>query len=139
MKVGDYEVLEDLYYTEEHEWLKIEGELCRMGLCDYAQKSLHEIVFVELPKVGAKVSQMESVGSVESVKAVADVFSPVSGEIVEVNAKLEDSPELINESPYGEGWIAVLKPSNLQEEVKNLMDAKAYAEFLKSIVEKEQT
>jgi glycine cleavage system H protein len=137
MKVGEYEVVEGLYYTKEHEWLKIEGALCRVGLCDYAQKSLHEIVFVDLPKVGSKATQMQSIGSVESVKAVAEVFSPISGEIVEVNTKLENNPELLNESPYGDGWVALLKPSNLQEELKNLMDAKSYAEFLKSIVEKE--
>ncbi|MEM3606344.1 MAG: glycine cleavage system protein GcvH, partial [Candidatus Bathyarchaeia archaeon] len=114
-----------------------EGELCRIGLCDYAQKSLHEIVFVDLPKVGAKATQMQSIGSVESVKAVAEIFSPISGEIVEVNTRLENNPELLNESPYGDGWVALIKPSNLQEELKNLMDAKSYAEFLKSIIEKE--
>jgi glycine cleavage system H protein len=136
MKVGDYEYLEGLYYTKDHEWLKVEGDKCRIGLCDYAQKQLHEIVFVDLPKVGNKTTQTQSMGTVESVKAVADVYAPASGEVFEVNSKLSDSPELLNSNPYGDGWIAVVKPSNLEEELKNLMDPNAYSEFLKSAAEK---
>ena len=137
MKVGDYEVLEGLYYTKEHEWLMVEGDKGRIGICDYAQKSLHEIVYVELPKAGSKVSQAEVLGSVESVKAVAEVYSPVSGEVVEVNERLTDNPELVNESPYGEGWIAVIKPLKLEEELKNLMDDQAYASYLKETIKEE--
>ncbi len=136
MKVGEYEYQEGFYYTKEHEWLRIEGDKCRIGLCDYAQKQLHEIVFVDLPKVGAKVTQMQSMGTVESVKAVADVFAPASGEVVETNTKLTNSPELLNSSPFGDGWIAVIKPSSLDQDLKALMDPKAYAEFLKTISEK---
>lgn len=136
MKVNDYEVLEGLYYTKEHEWVKIEGKNCRIGITDYAQKSLHEIVFVDLPKVGTKVSQMQPIGAVESVKAVADIFSPISGEIVEVNDKLMDSPELLNKSPYSDGWIALITPSNLDEEIKKLFDAKSYCDYIKSLLEK---
>ena len=136
MKVGDYEYLDGLYYTKEHEWLKIEGDKCRIGMCDYAQKQLHEIVFVDLPKVGAKVTQMQSMGTVESVKAVADVFAPASGEVVEANTKLSNNPEQLNSSPYSDGWIAIVKPSNLDQELKNLMNPSAYAEFLKTVSEK---
>ena len=136
MTVGEYEVPDGLYYSREHEWMKIEAERCRIGLTDYAQKSLHEVVFVDLPKIGANVSQAQSIGTVESVKAVADVFSPVSGEIVEANQNLPDKPELVNQNPYGDGWVAVIKPSNLESEIKNLLDAKGYSEFLKSIIEK---
>jgi len=136
MKVGEYEVPDDLYYSREHEWMKVEGDKCRVGLTDYAQKSLHEVVFVDLPKTGMNVSQAQSVGTVESVKAVADVFSPVSGEIVEANQSLPDRPELVNQSPYGDGWIALIKPSNVEAEIKNLLDAKGYGEFLKSIIQK---
>jgi glycine cleavage system H protein len=136
MKVGDYEYLDGLYYTKEHEWMKVEGDKCRIGMCDYAQKQLHEIVFVDLPKVGAKTTQMQSMGTVESVKAVADIFAPASGEILEVNTKLSNNPELLNSSPYGDGWVAIVKPSNLNQELKTLMDSKAYAEFLKTISEK---
>ena len=136
MKVDEYEVPDDLYYSKEHEWMKIEGDKCRVGLSDYAQKSLHEVVFVDLPKIGMNVSQAQIVGTVESVKAVADVFSPVSGDIVEANQNLPDRPELVNQSPYGDGWIAVVKPSNLDAEIRNLLGAKDYCEFLKSIIEK---
>ncbi|MCS7385680.1 MAG: glycine cleavage system protein GcvH [Candidatus Methanomethylicota archaeon] len=135
MKVNDYEVREELYYTKEHEWAKIEGELVRIGITDYAQKQLRDIVYVELPEVGKKISKMGVLGTVESVKAVSEVYSPLSGEVVEVNEELENSPELINQDPYGEGWIAVLKPSNLEEELKDLMKADEYAEYLKKEVE----
>lgn len=134
MKVNDYEVPEELYYTKEHEWVKVEGKVCRIGVTDYAQRSLHEIVFVDLPKVGAKVNQSQSLGSVESVKAVADVFAPISGEVQETNAKLADAPELVNQQPYGDGWIVVIKPFNLEAELKDLLDARAYADFLKTQV-----
>jgi len=134
MQVGDYEVIEDLYYTKEHEWVKLEGDRCRIGVTDYAQKSLHEIVFVDLPESGETVAKSQSMGSAESVKAVADVFAPISGEIVEVNTKLADSPELVNQQPYGDGWIAVVKPSNIDAELKELLDAKGYAGFLKTQV-----
>jgi len=132
--VNDYEVPEGLYYTKEHEWVKLEGGNCRIGVSDYAQKSLHEVVFVDLPKVGARVVRSQSLGSVESVKAVADVFAPISGEVTEVNAKLADTPELVNQQPYGSGWIAVVKPSNLEAELKNLLDSKSYADFLRTQV-----
>ncbi len=136
MKVGEYEVPDGLYYSKEHEWVKIEGDKCRVGITDYAQKSLHEVVFVDLPKIGMNVSQSQSIGTVESVKAVTDVFSPVSGEIVEANQNLPDRPELVNQSPYGDGWIAIIKPSNLDPEIKSLLDARNYSEYLKSIIEK---
>jgi len=132
--VNDYEVPEGLYYTKEHEWIRVEGNNCRIGVSDYAQKSLHEVVFVDLPKIGAKIVRSQSLGSVESVKAVADVFAPISGEVTEVNAKLADTPELVNQQPYGDGWIAVIKPSNLEAELKNLLDSKSYADFLRTQV-----
>lgn len=132
LKVNDYEVPEGLYYTKEHEWIKMEGNNCRIGVTDYAQKSLHEIVFVDLPKAGAKVTQSQSLGSVESVKAVADVFAPVSGEVKETNMKLADAPELVNQQPYGDGWIVVVEPASLDDEIKGLLDSKGYADFLKT-------
>lgn len=132
--MNDYEVPEGLYYTKEHEWVKLEGGNCRIGVSDYAQKSLHEVVFVDLPKVGAKVVRSQSLGSVESVKAVADMFAPISGEVTEANAKLADTPELVNQQPYGNGWIAIVKPSNLEAELKNLLDSKSYADFLRTQV-----
>jgi glycine cleavage system H protein len=130
----EYNVLDGLYYTKEHEWTKkLDGNLVAVGVDDYAQKQLHEIVYVELPSVGAEVAMREAIGAVESVKAVSDMYSPVGGKVVEVNDGLLDSPELINEDPYGEGWIAKLEASNLDADLGKLMDAKAYREFLKSL------
>ena len=128
-----YDVPLGLYYTKDHEWLKTENGLCRIGVTDYAQKTLHEVVYVDLPKRGKRVARKESLGTVESVKAVSDYFAPVGGEIVEVNDTLENKPELINKSPYGEGWIAVIRPSNLDAELKELIDNAKYKEFLTSI------
>ena len=123
----DYEIIDDLYYTEEHEWSKpLDDGFVLVGVSDYAQKQLHEIVYVELPEIGAEYAQMESIGAVESVKAVTDMFTPVSGTIVEVNETLLDRPELINEDPYGEGWIAKIEPKALDEDLAKLMNAKAY-------------
>ncbi len=133
---GEYTVPEDLYYTKEHEWVRIEGDKCRIGVTDYAQNSLHEIVYVELPKVGAKVAQNQSLGTVESVKAVADVYSPISGEVLEVNKTLSDAPELVNKSPYRDGWITLIRPEDLKKDLPSLLKAQSYRDFLKQITEK---
>jgi len=133
---GEFAVPEELYYTKEHEWLRIEGDKCRVGVTDYAQNSLHEIVYVDLPKPGAKVGLMQSIGTVESVKAVADVYSPISGTVLEVNNRLSDAPELVNKSPYSDGWITVLRPEDLKKELSGLMKAQGYRDFLKKITEK---
>jgi glycine cleavage system H protein len=134
---GEYQVLEGLYYTKEHEWLKVEtGNNCRIGVTDYAQNSLHEVVYVDLPKPGTKFSQMQSLGTVESVKAVADVFSPISGTILEINTALSDAPELVNKSPYSDGWITVIQATDLKKELNGLMSPEAYRDLLKRISEK---
>ncbi len=133
---AEYNVPDGLYYTKDHEWVRAEGDKCRVGVTDYAQKSLHEIVYVELPKPGMKASQMQSLGTVESVKAVADVFSPIAGEVLEVNSSLSDAPELVNKSPYGDGWITLMKPDDLKKDLPNLMSSQAYKEFLTKITEK---
>ncbi len=127
----EYKVEEGLYYTEEHEWARRLGDgNVAIGIADYAQSQLHEIVYVELPEVGAEVSQKDVLGAVESVKAVSDVYSPVSGTVVEVNEELLDSPEKINEDPYGEGWIAKIEPSDLEADLSRLMDAERYKEHV---------
>ncbi len=133
---GEYNVPEGLYYTKEHEWVRVEGDKCRVGVTDYAQNSLHEIVYVELPKIGAKLALNQSLGTVESVKAVADVYSPIAGEVLDVNTTLSDAPELVNKSPYGEGWIAIIRPDDLKSDLPDLMKAQAYREFVKKISEK---
>jgi glycine cleavage system H protein len=135
LKINDYEVPEGLFYTKEHTWIKVEDDKCRVGITDYAQKALHEVVFVELPNVDSKVEHMKPAGTLESVKAVSDFFSPVSGDIIEVNTSLPDNPERVNETPYGDGWVAIIKPSNLDQELSTLMDANKYGDFLKTIIE----
>lgn len=136
MRAEDSEVPEELYYTKEHEWLKIENDKCRVGITDYAQKSLHEVVYVDLPNVGKALTQSAVFGTVESVKAVSELYSPVSGEIVQRNEELVNSPELVNEQPYRTGWIVLVKPSRLQDELKALLNAQSYAEFLQEVAKK---
>ena len=119
----------DLKYTKEHEWIKVEGSKGRVGITHHAQDALGDVVFVELPKVGRAVKQMETFGVVESVKAVSDLYSPVSGEVVEVNDALEGKPELVNQDCYAAGWMIVVKLAN-PKELDQLMDAKAYEAYL---------
>ena len=133
---GDFQIPAEFYYTKEHEWVHVEGADCRIGVTDYAQNSLHEIVYVDLPKVGAKVVQMQSLGTVESVKAVADVYSPISGVVVQVNSELSDAPELVNKSPYEKGWITMIRPDDLKKDLPSLMKPEAYRDFVKTITEK---
>ncbi len=119
----------DLRYTKEHEWAKVEGDRVRAGITAYAQEQLGDVVFVELPKIGAKVTQHQGFGVVESVKAVSDLFAPVSGQVVEVNGELPNAPELVNQDPYGKGWMIVITPSNAAE-LGNLLTAAQYEEFV---------
>jgi len=129
----EYEVPEQLYYTKEHEWVSVSGNTATVGITDYAQKSLHEVVYVELPEVGRELTQGEVMGSVESVKAVSDIYAPVSGKVVEVNEKLLDEPETLNNDPYGEGWIAKIELTNFEEDKKKLMTAEQYRNLLKEL------
>ena len=115
-----------LYFTQEHEWIRVEGGEATVGITDFAQGQLGDIVFVELPEVGSTLRQFTSFGVVESVKAVSDLYAPVSGEVIEVNSALGESPELLNSDPFGEGWIARVKLSD-GSELDGLMDADAYA------------
>jgi len=123
-------VPKDLKYTREHEWAKQEGGRVRVGITAYAQDQLGDVVFVELPKVGAKVTASKAFGVVESVKAVSDLFAPVSGEVVEVNAELGQKPETVNADPYGKGWMIAVKPST-KAEWDQLLTAEQYEEFLR--------
>lgn len=119
----------NLKYTEEHEWVRIEGNRATIGITDYAQKELGDIVFVEVPEVGATVVQHNPMAVVESVKAVSDVYAPVSGTVLEVNEALETNPELVNQDPYGEGWIAVIEMSD-PAEAEALLSAREYEDLL---------
>jgi len=128
---------ENLYYTKDHEWLeKLDDNKYRVGVTDYAQDQLGDIVFVELPEEDDEFEQEETFTVIESVKAVADTYAPVSGTIAEVNEELEDSPELINQDPYGEGWIAVFELSD-ESEIEELMSSEQYENHLKEIEEEE--
>lgn len=132
VKVDGYEVPEGLYYSKDFAWVKIEGDKVRMGITDYAQKQLREIVYADLPDVGTKVKQNEPYGTLESVKAVSDVIAPVSGTVEEVNTEVLSKPEILNEDPYVKGWLIVVKPSNLQAELPNLMDFDKAVEWHKN-------
>jgi len=122
-------VPDKLRYTKDHEWIRVEGDLGVVGITDHAQAELGDIVFVEVPKVGAQFEQSATFGSVESVKAVSDIYSPVSGEVVEVNSALADAPEKVNEEPYGAGWIMKLKLRDAQQ-VEKLMTAAEYDDYV---------
>lgn len=119
----------DLKYSKEHEWVRISGNIAEIGVTVFAQESLGDVVFVELPEVGAKVEQFEKFGEIESVKAVSDLFSPVEGTIVEVNDAATNSPEVVNEEPYGIGWLIKVELSNTGQ-LKELMDATSYESML---------
>ena len=132
VKVEGYEVPEGLYYSKDFAWIKIEDDKVRMGVTDYAQKSLREIVYAELPQAGSDVKQGEPYGTVESVKAVSDLISGVSGTIEQVNEEVKSKPETLNEDPYVKGWLILVKPSNLQAELANLMDFDKAVEWHKN-------
>jgi glycine cleavage system H protein len=119
----------DLYYTKEHEWAKVDGDVATIGITEYAQGELGDIVFVEMPGVGDNAKQMEPCANIEAVKAVSDMYAPVSGEIMEVNAELDSNPQLINRDPYGEGWIVKIKMSD-KGELDNLMPAGEYEKLV---------
>lgn len=120
----------DLKYTKDHDWAKIEGEIATIGITDFAQEQLTDVVFVELPEKGRHVTQFKQAAIVESVKSVSDVFAPLSGEILEVNEELKDKPELINKDPYGKGWVLKIRIED-KDEVKSLMSAMEYEKYLK--------
>ena len=126
--------LKDFKFTKEHEWVKVEGDIAVVGITDYAQKELGDVVYVELPEVGNTYEKDEACSNIESVKAVSDIYAPVSGEITEVNEALEDNPEIVNKDPYGEGWLFKLKLEN-PDELEELMNADAYDEYVKGITE----
>src|SRR5947209_14955116 len=124
-------VPEDLNYSKDHEWVKVEGDVGTIGITDYAQNSLGDVVYVELPKPGESFSAHESFGSVESVKAVSEIFTPVSGEVVGVNESLQDEPEKVNNDPYGDAWMVKMRLSN-PGEIDSLLTAAEYEDFTKA-------
>ena len=121
----------DYLYSREHEWIKVEDEVCTLGITEFAQQELGEVVYVELPEVGQVFDANDEIGTIESVKAVAEVYSPVAGEIVEVNDAVVDDPELLNEDPQGDGWLVKIRYSSAAD-LKSLMNAEQYEEFARS-------
>ncbi len=120
---------QDLLYTKDHEWVRLDGNTAVVGVTDFAQGELGDVVFVQLPAVGTKVKQGESLGTIEAVKAVADIYSPLSGEVVEINAILTDKPETMNQDPYGKGWVAKIRTTNLAAERSELLNPAAYTDL----------
>lgn len=121
---------EDLYYTKEHEWIRIDGDRAVIGITEYAQAQLGDVVYVELPEIGSQVTQFETCGTIESVKTVSDMYAPMSGEVVAINEALDETPELINNDPYKAGWIAEIQFSD-QGELTNLLRADAYEALIR--------
>ena len=119
----------DLHYAKDHEWLRVDGEEAVVGITDYAQGELGDIVFIELPEVGTSVHSGKTFGTIEAVKAAADMYAPITGEIIAVNGQLDDTPELINQDPYGEGWILRIRISDV-EEVETLLSADDYLKLI---------
>lgn len=119
----------DLKYSKDHEWVRVEGDQVVVGITDYAQGELGDVVFVEMPEIGKKLEQGEAFGTIEAVKAVSDLYCPVSGEVVEINDKLENDPALVNQSPYEDGWMVKVTASDMSE-LDELMDAAAYKEMV---------
>ena len=120
---------QELKYTKDHEWVRVEGDLVVIGITDFAQSELGDIVYVDVDTLDETIDANEVFGSVEAVKTVSDLFMPITGEVVEFNEALEDEPEMVNEDPYGKGWMIKVKPSNI-EDVQNLLDAEAYKELI---------
>jgi glycine cleavage system H protein len=127
-------VPEDLHYSKDHEWVRVDGDQAIIGITDYAQNSLGDVVYVELPKIGDEFAANESFGSVESVKAVSEVFTPIAGKVVKINESLADEPERVNSDPYGQGWMIYLKMAN-PGEVDSLLTAAEYEDFTKAETE----
>ncbi|KIQ95000.1 Octanoyl/lipoyl carrier protein [Anoxybacillus thermarum] len=119
----------ELRYSQEHEWVRVEGNTVRVGITDFAQSELGDIVFVELPEIGAQLTANEPFGSVESVKTVSELYAPISGKVVAVNEELNDNPEYVNESPYDKAWMIVIEPSDMSE-VDNLLTAEQYEQMI---------
>ncbi len=131
--MSKYSFPEHLKYTKQHEWTYLKEGVAIVGITDYAVKSLHDIVYVSLPEVKLQVNQFQAVATVESIKSVSEIYCPLSGIIIEVNKTLETNPEKINESPYDEGWLFKIKPTNLSSEIKNLLSAEEYRRYVESL------
>jgi len=133
----EYKILDELYYTKEHIWVKIENDVATIGITDYAQSQLGDVVFIELPEVGREVESGEVIATVESIKAVSEIYSPLTGKIISINEDLANEPSLLNSDPYGDGWICDIQIKDLTE-IEDLMTADDYRAYLEAITEEEE-
>ena len=136
-EAGEKKIMSDVRFTKEHEWVRLEGDIATVGITHYAQEQLGDVVYVELPEVGEKIVKDDPFGAVESVKAVSDVFAPVSGAVVEVNDTLPENPETINDDPYGDGWMIKVEITDM-DDLKDLMNAEEYAEYIEQQTEEDE-
>jgi len=140
MKVDTYDIPEDFFYIKEHEWVLIENaDTVKIGITDYAQKALREITYFYVGKRGVKVKLMETICKIESVKCVAEILSPLSGVVLRFNNALFEEPDIINRDPYGKGWITIIRPTNLDEELQKLLKPELYAEHIKELTKINET
>jgi len=133
----EFKILDELYYTKEHIWVKIENDVATIGITDYAQSQLGDVVFIELPEVGREVESGEVIATVESIKAVSEIYSPLTGKIISINEDLANEPSFLNSDPYGDGWICDIQMKDLTE-IEDLMTADDYRAYLEAITEEEE-
>lgn len=133
LKMEQYNIPRDLLYTKEHEWARVETGKVTVGITEYAAKTLNDVVYLSLPSPGQDVKQLSAFGTVESTKAVSELYAPLSGKVSRVNSELANHPELVNKSPYDEGWIIEMAPSDLDSEKSSLLDSAQYSEYLRSL------
>jgi glycine cleavage system H protein len=136
VKIQGYDIQEGLLYTKEHEWARFEDQVVRIGVTDYAAKTLNDVVYVAAPKLHENVAQFKLMGTIESIKAVSELYSPISGTVTKVNQQLDSHPELVNKSPYDEGWLVEVLATNLTSEKKQLLDSASYSAFLSELLKK---
>jgi glycine cleavage system H protein len=140
MKVGTYDIRENYYYVKEHEWILMENaDTAKIGITDYAQKALREITYFYAGKKDAEVKRMETICKIESVKCVAEILSPLSGVVLRFNNALFDTPSIINSAPYGKGWIAIIRPTNLEKELDELLQPEIYAKHIEELTKIDET
>ncbi|MEM3406326.1 MAG: glycine cleavage system protein GcvH [Nitrososphaerota archaeon] len=138
IEIEGYKIIKNLLYSKDHVWIKIENNKAKIGITDYIQKNLHDIVYIELPEINSNIHQGKKLALMESIKTISEIHSPLTGKILKINEELKSKPGLINESPYGDGWIAIIEPINFEKEKSNLLNFKEYVEYIRKIIEKEK-
>ncbi len=138
IEIEGYKIIEDLLYSKDHVWIKIKNNKAKIGITDYIQKNLHDIVYIELPGINSNIYKGKQIALIESIKTISEIHSPLTGKIIKINEKLKSKPELINKSPYEDGWIAIIEPTNFEKEKNDFLNFEKYIEYIKEIIEKEK-